>query len=194
VADGSLVGDGVLEARHIIGDTLDVLAAKLGDILLGPDGALHQGTNAYNTGTGIYYGAPGGVPKFFAGTAGGANIRWSPEEGLRVDQASLDSYSAWLTGSAGGSYPNGSAGYGFLQANVSGGKAPYTYRWTLTVETKTGNAGNMVMSSSTSQSASFSGSGTNATLTYTVTCAVTDGNQRTIVLGTSINANHGTPP
>jgi hypothetical protein len=202
--DGKRVGDGVLEARHIKTksltadlinvDRLSALSSTLGDVLIGPNGALHQGTNAYNTGTGVYLGAPGGAPKFFAGTAGGANMRYSPEEGLRIDQASLESYTAWLTGSAGGSYPNGSAGYGFLQANVSGGKTPYTYRWTLTVETKTGNAGNMVISSTTSQSASFSGSGTNATLTYTVTCAVTDGNQRTIVLGTSINANHGTPP
>jgi hypothetical protein len=198
IKDGAVIA-GKVGAKAIKADNIDVVnlsavSAALGDVLLGANGALHQGTNAYNTGTGIYYGAPGGVPKFFAGTAGGANIRWSPEEGLRVDQASLESYAAWLTGSAGGSYPNGSAGYGFLQANVSGGKAPYTYRWTLTVETKTGNAGNMVISSTTSQSASFSGSGTNATLTYTVTCAVTDGNQRTIVLGTSINANHGTPP
>ncbi|GAA0436825.1 hypothetical protein ACFOY5_10660 [Massilia aurea] len=204
VADGSLVGDGVLEARHIKTksltadlinvDRVSAVSAILGDVLLGPDGALHQGSNAYNTGSGIFIGAPGGAPKFFVGTAGGANMRYSPEEGLRIDQASLESYTAWLTGSAGGSYPNGSAGYGFLKANVSGGKAPYTYRWTLTLETKTGSAGNMVISETTSQSASFSGSGTNATLTYTVTCAVTDGNQRTIVLGTSINANHGTPP
>ena len=204
VVDGSLVGDGVLEARHIKTksltadlinvDRVSAVSAILGDVLLGPDGALHQGTNAYNTGSGIYIGAPAGAPKFFVGTAGGANMRYSPEEGLRIDQASLESYTAWLTGSAGGSYPNGSAGYGFLKANVSGGKAPYTYRWTLTLDTKTGSAGNMVISETTSQSASFSGSGTNATLTYTVTCAVTDGNQRTIVLGTSINANHGTPP
>jgi len=204
VADGSLVGDGALEARHIKTksltadlinvDRVSAVSAILGDVLLGPDGALHQGSNAYNTGSGIFIGAPGGAPKFFVGTAGGANMRYSPEEGLRIDQASLESYTAWLTGSAGGSYPNGSAGYGFLKANVSGGKAPYTYRWTLTLETKTGSAGNMVISETTSQSASFSGSGTNATLTYTVTCAVTDGNQRTIVLGTSINANHGTPP
>ena len=204
VADGSLVGDGALEARHIKTksltadlinvDRVSAVSATLGDVILGPDGALRQGTNAYNTGSGIFIGAPGGAPKFFVGTAGGANMRYSPEEGLRIDQASLESYTAWLTGSAGGSYPNGSAGYGFLKANVSGGKAPYTYRWTLTLETKTGSAGNMVISETTSQTASFSGSGTNATLTYTVTCAVTDGNQRTIVLGTSINANHGTPP
>ena len=198
IKDGAITANKVA-AKAVTADKIDVVnlsaaSSVLGDVLLGPNGALHQGTNAYNSGTGVYLGAPGNVPKFFAGTAGGANIRWSPEEGLRVDQASLESYAAWLTGSAGGSYPNGSAGYGFLQANVSGGKAPYTYRWTLTVETKTGNAGNMVISSTTSQSASFSGSGTNATLTYTVTCAVTDGNQRTIVLGTSINANHGTPP
>jgi hypothetical protein len=198
IKDGAITA-GKVQARAITAEKINVgsvsaVSAVLGDVLLGANGALHQGTNAYNTGSGIFIGAPGGAPKFFVGTAGGANMRYSPEEGLRIDQASLESYTAWLTGSAGGSYPNGSAGYGFLQANVSGGKAPYTYRWTLTVETKTGNAGNMVISSTTSQSASFSGSGTNATLTYTVTCAVTDGNQRTIVLGTSINANHGTPP
>jgi hypothetical protein len=204
LTDGVLIKDDAIEARHVktkslTADLINVgsvsaVSSILGDVLLGPDGALHQGTDAYNTGSGIFIGAPGGAPKFFVGTAGGANMRYSPEEGLRIDQASLESYTAWLTGSAGGSYPNGSAGYGFLKANVSGGKAPYTYRWTLTLETKTGSAGNMVISETTSQSASFSGSGTNATLTYTVTCAVTDGNQRTIVLGTSINANHGTPP
>lgn len=202
--DGGLINEGAIEARHVktkslTADLINVVnvaavSATLGDVELGPNGALHQGTNAYNSGVGIYYGAPGGTPKFFAGTAGGANIRWSPEEGLRVDQASLDTFGAWFTGNAGGgSYPNGSAGYGFLQVNTSGGKAPYTYYWTLTETMRTGNVGRMYMSSQGQSSNTFGGEGSNGTLSYALSCTVVDANQRAITLGTEITVNHGTP-
>ena len=202
--DGGLIDEGAIEARHVKTKSLTAelinvvnvaaVSATLGDVQLGPNGALHQGTNAYNSGVGIYYGAPGGTPKFFAGTAGGANIRWSPEEGLRVDQASLDTFGAWFTGNAGGgSYPNGSAGYGFLQVNTSGGKAPYTYYWTLTETMRTGNVGRMYMSSQGQSSNTFGGEGSNGTLSYALSCTVVDANQRAITLGTEITVNHGTP-
>jgi hypothetical protein len=198
IKDGAITANKV-QAKAITADKMNVgsvsaVSAILGDVQLGPNGALHQGTNAYNSGAGIYYGAPGGTPKFFAGTAGGANIRWSPEEGLRVDQASLDTFGAWFTGNAGGgSYPNGSAGYGFLQVNTSGGKAPYTYYWTLTETMRTGNVGRMYMSSQGQSSNTFGGEGSNGTLSYALSCTVVDANQRSITLGTEITVNHGTP-
>jgi len=101
---------------------------------------------------------------------------------------------ATLSGTAGGgTYPNGSAGYGYLQVNISGGTAPYTVRWILTEDYTTGTAGVMRLSQKTGTSTSFSGSGTNATLSYDVTAIVTDAKQKSVAIGKSIIVNHGTP-
>jgi hypothetical protein len=110
------------------------------------------------------------------------------------NQIIADSYTATITGSAGGSYPNGSYSYGSLTANPSGGRAPYTYSWSLTPYSKTGNAGNMTITNPQAQSVSFGGSGTNASLDYLVSCVITDANNRTTTLNAEIFANHGTPP
>lgn len=105
----------------------------------------------------------------------------------------LESFSAFMGGGVGGSYPNGTSGYGYLTANPSGGKAPYRYSWLLSMGMTTGNAGGINIESPSSKSCGFYGSGVNATMEATVTCIVTDANQRSITLVSSISINHGTP-
>jgi hypothetical protein len=193
VADGSLVGDGVLEARHIVGDTLDVLAAKLGDIELGPNGALRQGAG-YNAGTGIYLGAPGGVPRFFAGTAGGANIRWSPEEGLVVDKAQFsgpgfETFSVYFSGfNSGGSGKR--INLGTRTALITGGVAPFTYSWTFVPNEDSAGSINIVNRASETATFSSSVGQTPATVSGTVSVVVIDAKGRSASITVNATCNH----
>lgn len=114
-----------------------------------------------------------------------------------ISGASFDSFAASLSGSAGGSFANTSSnvGYGTLTASPSGGRAPYTYQWTLTESSRTNTAYRMnVSGSTTGQSLALVGFGSNCTNEYRVTCIVTDANGRTATIGRSVTANHGTPP
>lgn len=176
---------------------LAALSAYFGNVEIGAGGALRQGASAYNTGEGVYIGADAaGNPVLFVGNANGAHIRWSKTDGLRVYQATQDVFSAWFSGSTGGSYPNntvGSTGYGYLRAEYSGGKQPMSFKWMLIERSRTGGVKPMQISDTNSQVASFSGSGSNGSAEYEAVCIVTDGNQRAITLGQLINVNHGTP-
>lgn len=129
------------------------------------------------------------------GAPSGTNVAGVPAEQVAAGANAINSVlSATLSGTAGGgTYPNGSAGYGYLQVNISGGTAPYTVRWILTEDYTTGVAGVMRMSQKTGTSTSFSGSGTNATLSYDVTAIVTDAKQKSVNVGKPIIVNHGTP-
>lgn len=195
--DDALVVRGGLSADKIKADALAAIVAFLGSCQIGPGGALWQGTNQYNVGEGVYIGADGsGNPVLFIGNANGAHIRWSKADGLRVYQATQESFGAWFSGSAGGSYPNntvGSTGYGSLRAEYTGGMQPVTFRWILVERSRTGAVNPMRISNATSQTASFSGSGSNGSAEYEALCVVTDGNQRSITIGQVINVNHGTP-
>ena len=197
MADASLVVKGGIKADHIDVEKLAAIVAFLGNVQLGPGGALWQGTNQYNAGEGVYIGADAnGNPVLFIGNANGAHIRWSKADGLRVYQATQESFGAWFSGSAGGSYPNntvGSTGYGSLRAEYTGGLQPVTFRWILVERSRTGAVNPMRISNATSQTASFSGSGSNGSAEYEALCVVTDGNQRSITIGQVINVNHGTP-
>lgn len=197
MADSSLVVKRGIKADNIDVERLAAIVAFLGNVQLGPGGALWQGTSQYNAGEGVYIGADGnGNPVLFIGNANGAHIRWSKADGLRVYQATQESFGAWFSGSAGGSYPNntvGSTGYGSLRAEYTGGMQPVTFRWILVERSRTGAVNPMRISNATSQTASFSGSGSNGSAEYEALCVVTDGNQRSITIGQVINVNHGTP-
>lgn len=173
--------------------TLSGAGGSFGNVTVASGGSLAIGQSGYDSGTGFWLGWVGGVPKMSIGTAGGSAVLWDGT-GITIRNPSMDSFTAYLSGSAGGSYANGSQGYGTLTVNTAGGKAPYRYQWVLSLVQKSGSAGNMVMNSATSQSASFSGSGTNASLDYAVSVVVTDANGRSYTLSTEIVANHGTPP
>ncbi|HBZ06345.1 MAG TPA: hypothetical protein DEP03_08160 [Massilia sp.] len=129
------------------------------------------------------------------GAPAGTDVAGVPAEQVASGANAINSVlTATLSGTAGGgTYPNGSSGYGFLQVNITGGTAPYTVRWILTEDYSTGTPGVMRMSQKTGTSTSFSGSGTNATLSYDVTAIVTDSKQKSVNVGKNIIVNHGTP-
>jgi len=167
VADGSLVGDGVLEARHIVGDTLDVLAAKLGKAQIGPGGALWQGQEFYDTGLGFHLGADGnGNPVFSMASANGGKLLFNPAAGIfklikpEIEGQNVAPMTAAISGNLYSAVGDGRQGYGSLTANASGNfQAPLSYLWSITYETANGSTADVgVSGSATGQTASFAGS------------------------------------
>lgn len=190
-ADGTATYAGALIAAY----------GSFGAVSIAAGGSFGLQATGYNSDAGVWFGFVGGQPKLSIVASNGAKLLFDPTAptplqivNATISNPTMDAFTATLSGNASGSFANGSAGYGTLTANPSGGKLPYSFRWGLTEISKTGAAGDMKINSTTSQSASFSGSGTNATLDYAVTCIVTDANGRTVTLGTEIIANHGTPP
>jgi hypothetical protein len=77
--DASLIVDGDIEARHIKGDTLDVLAAFFGSVQLGAGGALWTGQTAYDTGVGLRLGTNAADDPYFSARSGNGNyVRFRP--------------------------------------------------------------------------------------------------------------------
>lgn len=180
---------------------LSAVAVNTGDInvngsaAVAAGGSVSSGQTGFNTGTGFWL-AGGGTPQFSIGNSSGPRMTWDGSTlnvvNATVSNPTLDGFSAAIGGYASGSYPNGSYGYGTLTAYPSGGKAPYSYTWSLSPFT-TGNGGGMKISGASSQSATFSGAGTNTTLDYDVFCIVTDANGRTVTLNVEVTVTHGTP-
>lgn len=200
VADGSLVGDGVLEARHIIGDTLDVLAAKLGMIELGAGGALRQGQTAYDTGIGLFLGAKAnGSAAMSMATNNGAKFLCDPENNVlkmvkaEIDGLTMPAFTATLSGpgfnSNGG---NGTRVLGSRQITGNGGELPYrSISWTIT-DLEGNSAARTIISGDATDTVTVTASGTNAVTNVRIRGTITDAIGRTASASFSSIASFGT--
>ena len=114
--------------------------------------------------------------------------------GVALTAPVFDTFSAAMTGAAGGDYPNsGGTTYGTLTASVTGGRAPYTYAWAKSILLVQAN-GVVNLSSKTTASVTLSGSGANSEIMADISCLITDANNRTCSITYQITAIHGVPP
>ena len=183
VADGSLVGDGVLSARHIVGDTLDVLAAKLGNVEIGPGGALRQGQTGYDQGIGLFFGAKAnGSAALSMATSNGGKLLCDPENGVlklvnpQIEGQQVAPFTASISGSLYGAVGIGRQGYGSLTVTPGGNfQGPISTRWSVSYETANGTSADVGVSGAVNGStASFVGSATNERVYVWVSVQIVD--------------------
>lgn len=201
VADGSLVGDGVLEARHIVGDTLDVLAAKLGMIEL--IGALFSGQTAYDTGVGLRLGTDIGDPYLSMRSASGKYFRVRPGTdtfefnnvdiaGGRISQPSYDAFTYSVASEGDVSGPNGQLSSS-VTLTVTGNNGPHSIVWSWSrlsggipstpVFMDVGDGG---------RTASISATASNTTINVQISAVVTGIDGRTLTYNDTISLTFGT--
>jgi hypothetical protein len=210
VADASLVGDGVLSARHIVGDTLDVLAAYFGSVQLGVGGALWSGQSDYDTGVGLRLGTDGaGDPYLSMRSGSGKFVRFRPStdtfetsgqklispnvEGLILETFSLSIPNGGLFGAGG----TGERAYGSRSVVVSGSyQGTLTYQWSVAYsESLNGTRYSISLTGGTNgSSVGVTGNtfGLNDTLIADIACLVTDGNGVSKSISFNLNQSHGT--
>ncbi|HEY1129131.1 MAG TPA: hypothetical protein VGF12_06990 [Roseateles sp.] len=204
---GSATVRGTITANAVNGATGTLGAITLGGLITS------SGKPSFDTGSGIMLGVwsgnaylgitrdmGGGVIRgLWMGThdgvlnLNGALVVASTINNPTINNPTLDAFTVGALSNSTSSGGNTNRTYVSRTATPSGGKAPFTYRWSLSYGNAYGTAGSMTMSGADSATVTVSGYGFNCIQTGYVTCDVTDANGRTAKTSFLITATHGTP-
>ena len=134
VVPGVLIQNGAITADKINVNNLQAVAVYLGNIQLGPNGSLRQGSTGFGVGNGVYLGADGNGNPVFSLVAGSKKVLFDPANNIaRVEnfdvvnpQMTLSGVPATINGGSG--LPNDTAWrvYGSFTVSVTNGQGTVT--------------------------------------------------------------------
>lgn len=174
--------------------TLSAYAAYLGNLEIGPTGSIRQGSSGYYSGTGLWFGMQGGVPKMHIGTPGVSCMYWNGAK-LVIESPEITGiapFTATISGNLTATVGNGPQNYGTLTVAAGGNfRAPVTVQWSVDFGTANGTPGNAYISSSSGMSASIAGAATNERLYVQVNALLIDADNRSVLVQRAHQATHG---
>lgn len=196
LANGSATFSGALSAA----------TGTFGALTVAAGGNIKSGQTAYNTGTGFWLGLDGATPKFSIGNSAGNRVTWDGSALTVVGAAvsggtitnpdlTLPGISASLSGGGSSSVAaGGTAARTVTIGTPSGGKSPYTYKWSSIVQDQYGTVSRVQVTGSTGTSCPCSMTSTGSGfVSLDVSCVVTDANGLTKTVTTSVNLTVGSP-
>lgn len=187
---------GTVNADRVVANTLSAISALLGSVEVGAGGAVRQGQTAYNTGVGFWLGDADGTPKFSIGNPAGNRLTW---DGAELSYSgTLASFSVTIgSGAIVATVANGTVTYGTRTAVVTGGKAPFTYTWSVpSFQTDQPEAGASMWVAATGspQTVGIAGRANNNSITGSVVCTVRDANGQSAEARIAVSVIHGFIP
>lgn len=174
---------------------LSAATGTLGALTISGGGNIKLGQTSFNTGTGFWIGDSGGTPKFSIGNPAGEYMAWDGSH-LSLTDPTFGTFSASITG---GDYSvsvdSYDQAYGGRSVSVSGGKAPFSYIWSITLGSRAYAGGNEISEvwpiyGTTSASITLGGKGNGVTNHARAVCHVRDANGRVTVASFLLSAVH----